>query len=350
MFYINRFPESFTRHSAFAWLCREAAVPCAEFDLRHRRVMKHSWRLGRALQRYGEYYYGSGWNALLPYWDELRFLIKAPPKCHAVHFLWAEFASPRYRWPYRKMGTKVLGTFHCSARRLPRVLNGFRCFESFDRISVVSASQIDYFVSEGVAREKIDVTHLGVDTDYFCASTTRCLRDALQVLLVGKTERDHVFAAELMGKLRDRRVALSVCTSEENAPLYRGLPNVTVMPYLDDDDLVALYQASDLLLMPVLDCTANDALLESMACGTPVMINRVGGVPEYVDPSANFVLDGKELDEWADVIIRMQADRSMVLDRREMVRDGALKFSWPTVVRQWHRFQRNALRVSAPVL
>ena len=69
---------------------------------------------------------------------------------------------------------------------------------------------------------------------------------------------------------------LSVCTAPEYHGIYKDIPSVRILPFLPDNELTRLYQETELVVMPMLDCTSNDAVLEAMSCGTPVMSNRVG--------------------------------------------------------------------------
>jgi glycosyltransferase involved in cell wall biosynthesis len=60
---------------------------------------------------------------------------------------------------------------------------------------------------------------------------------------------------------------------------------VTPLPAVKDDRLLAvIYSAADLLVFPTLAENLPNGVIESMACGTPVVAFDVGGVSEAVRP------------------------------------------------------------------
>ncbi len=303
-------------------------------------VQSRSWTAGHALRRWGMNHYGSEWNWLVPYAHEwlLARATQAAGRGDVIHFLMAEFASPRHpRW-FNRHGARLVGTFHCSARRLEQVLGRYRCLSAFDRISVMSASQVPFFVARGYPADRIQVTLHGVDSDYFHPGTQpREPRSdgALRLLLVGSTERDHAFAARVMRQVQAEPFHLEVLTSPVNRQAYEGLPNVTCLSGLNDAQLVEVYRRADLLFMPVLDCTANNAVMESMSCGTPVMANRAGGIPEYVKADCNYLFDRKDVDEWVTALRRLNGNRVELLARRAAVRAWAESLDWRVVKSQY---------------
>jgi glycosyltransferase involved in cell wall biosynthesis len=70
-------------------------------------------------------------------------------------------------------------------------------------------------------------------------------------------------------------------------------PRVRWHADLPDEELRRIYRQSDLLVLPLCDCTANNALQEGLACGLPVIVTDVGGVRDYANEQfADFVRPG----------------------------------------------------------
>ena len=338
-------PPGFPEKSCFMGLVTALGAEALWYDITHEKVMQRSWTLGHLLRRLGDAYYGTTWNALVPFLDEWRLSRRIDSPSPLVHFLWGEFASPRWPGLFRKKGGRVVGTFHCSARRQQKVLGNFKCWKNFDRISVVSKSQIPFIAEQGFDPAQISVVRLGVDTHYFAPDPAVRWPESgpLRGVLVGKTERDHEFMADVLRKLPPGVLELSVCTAYEGQQIYRGVPNAKVLPFLGDGELLRLYQEAELMVMPMLDLTANDAMLEAMACGTPVMTNNVGGVPEYLDRASSFIMDNRTVDEWVDRLVTMARDRQSLHAMRGAVRAWAERFDWTAVVSDYRAFHQQAM-------
>ena len=66
------------------------------------------------------------------------------------------------------------------------------------------------------------------------------------------------------------------CGIDKNIKIYKA-------GYINNDmDLASLYQAADIMVLPTLADNLPNTILESMACGTPVVAFNVGGIPEIV--------------------------------------------------------------------
>ncbi len=324
-------PPGFSARSGMRPVAEYTGSSIVRYRETWRRYMKYSWRFGHILQRWGRHYYQSDWNALVPWMDELKFLrIIKNYDNPLLHFLWGEFASPAWSAVFRKKSRGILGTFHCSERRLPRVITGSRPVHSYDVITLMSETQRAYFNGLGVPDDRIRVYLHGVDTEYFKPLENRPAGHdrKLNCFLLGETERDHEFMYKVLKKLPPNSIRLYVKTFKHWVPGYRQYSQVEILPFMSDEELLKLYQVSDLLLMPMLDCTANNVFLESMACGTPVMTNRVGGVSEYIADDCNIIMEDKSVDEWVDRLMDLSENRQQLTALRPAVRVWAETFEW----------------------
>jgi len=304
------------------------------------RLEQRSSRLGQWARKAGVRYYGSQWNSLLPGWDEWRLAWRGPHSQIGIsHFLWGEFARPRWPWLFRRGGSKLVVTFHASATRLPEVLGGLRSLRGLDGITLMSKTQEPFFQALGMPSGRMRTILHGVDTAHFQPAPDRVPGNGpLRGFLIGVTERDHAFMAQVLRALPPDVLQLDVATSSAQQANYEGVPHVNILPRLDDRQLLRVYQEADLLVMPMRDCTANNAVLEAMACGTPVLINRIGGVPEYVDASCNHVLEDKDVDRWVAALTELRGRRAALEASRPAVRAAAEKMDWHTVARSYLQF------------
>lgn len=309
------------------------------------RVQAWSWRLGEALRNWGIRCYGSQWNALVPWRDEARILRALPRSAepYPVHFVFGEFVAPRRVAPYHRRGARVIVSVHCSARRWASVWRRPDGFAQADEVVLMSESQRP-FVAAHVPAERIRRILHGVMTEHFTPPTQRPRAGRFRMFLLGNTERDHEFAAQVAARLPAEKFEWRIRTASHERSFYAGLPCVTLLPKLADAEMLAEYRQADVLAMPMLDSAANNVLLESMACGTPVVTNRTGGVAEYVAPDCNFVLSNdRHADEWVAKLLELEQDRDAVERLRPATRAWAEKFDWRLIADEYRAMYRDVL-------
>ena len=200
---IQHHPQFFAKRTGFPALREVLQATPVWYDPVWERLQARSWTLGHMLRRAGIAWYGTTWNSAVPLWDDLRFLFSiAHPDRAVAHFLWGEFALPKWPALYRRRGITLVGTFHSSARRQAEVLGRVPSFNGFDRISLVSRTQVPYFVERGYPEDQLEVILLGVECAHFRPGAYAPRPDGpLRALLVGFTERDHEFMAAVLRKL-----------------------------------------------------------------------------------------------------------------------------------------------------
>ena len=338
-------PAGFSPHSGLEPIAQELGAERLEFAPLWVRLQKRSWTFGNAVRQWGIRHYGSSWNALVPGWDEARFLRALPRSAepYPVHFVWGEFGAPRRVAPYRRKGARVVVSVHCSARRWESVWLRPDGYAQADLVVLTSESQRP-FVARHVPAERIRTILHGVVAAHFTPPAQREPRGKFRLFMMGDTERDHEFAAQIAARLPADRFEWRIRTMARERTCYAGVPSVNLLPRLSDAEMLAEYRQADLLAMPMLDSAANNVILESMACGTPVMVNRVGGIPEYVDPACNFVLSNdRQVDEWVDKLLWLERNRAVAEQMRPATRVWAEKFDWKLIAEQYRAAYRDVL-------
>lgn len=118
------------------------------------------------------------------------------------------------------------------------------------------------------------------------------LRDRLRVLVLGG----------LSGSGHAEPDLVSRAVAEE------GLRDVVTQgPPVSREQLARHYRAADLLAVPSHNESFGLVALEALACGTPVVAARVGGLPVAVG-DAGVLVDGHDPADWADAIARTLAE------------------------------------------
>lgn len=194
----------------------------------------------------------------------------------------------------------------------------------------------------GASPDRVHVLRNGVDAERFRPEPAAAARARLGVggepllLSVGNllAVKRHHLVIEALALLRSRwpgaRLAL-VGGGELRAELEAksrasGVADaVHFAGQVPQDQLRWWYSAADLLVLASSREGWPNVLLEAMACGTPVLASRVGGVPEVVSSpvlgAAVEVDDARALADAAGQLVERALDR-------DAVRQHALRMSW----------------------
>lgn len=209
-----------------------------------------------------------------------------------------------------------------------------------NRVIVVSPSQRDFFARH-LAEERIHLVPHGIDTDAFRPLGTPDFSAPPLVLTVGWWLRDWDVLDAVHDRLHrryGRQIRLTLVTRGD-AARHRH-PAVRVLQGIGEPELISLYRKATVVLLPLLGATANNALLEALACGTPVVATDVGGIRHYAGDGSGTVLvpSGDPLAAaGAAEALLAEVGTARHAVRRAAARDRALEFAWPQVA---HRIRR----------
>jgi teichuronic acid biosynthesis glycosyltransferase TuaC len=207
----------------------------------------------------------------------------------------------------------------------------------------------------GIPAAKIGTLRNGVDLALFRPVERDAVRAHLDIagytlLAVGNLVplKGHELMIEALPLLPDVRLLIAGA-----GPLQRHLEaaasrlgvagRVRFLGALPQDALRGYYGAADALLLASSSEGWANVLLESMACGTPVVAPRVGGIPEVVaDPAAGLLYRERTGAAIAEAVRQLRASQP----DRDATRRYAERFSWDETTRGQLRLFRSI--VGAP--
>jgi glycosyltransferase involved in cell wall biosynthesis len=229
-----------------------------------------------------------------------------------------------------------------------------RVFMLSARIVAVSAFSARQIVDRSPpAAEKVRVVPTGVETDFFCPPEDKAVAkralglDSAEPLvlgvgrLAGVKQFDRLITAFAAARAQGLQARLVIAGGGPERPRLEKLiatygvgERVTLAGYCDPPRLRALMQAADLQVCSSAFENLSLAILEGMACGTPVLGTPGGGTPELVGAiDATLVLPDDRPASMADALPRWlsQPDRLAGLGRKARTL-AVERYDWERVV------------------
>jgi glycosyltransferase involved in cell wall biosynthesis len=237
----------------------------------------------------------------------------------------------------RRRGARVICTYHQPPEQLEGLLPSARGLTRMDAVVALAEPQAQ-FLAERIGADRVFVVPHGVDTTYFRPANGSTASGATAghdptCLFVGSWLRDFETLEKVVRLVaaREPGIRFRIVTSAEQVTLLDGLPNVERTERVSDEELLRIYQSADLFLLPLVACTANNSLLEAMACGLPLVASDVGGVREYVDDSCAVLVPASDPEAMADSVISLCSDDRRRAEMSSASRARALELDWSRV-------------------
>lgn len=230
--------------------------------------------------------------------------------------------------------------------------------------AVTAASEIE--VGElldlyGASRERIEIIPCGVDPNVFRPMRQVDAREALGrdqceriVLFVGRIEQikgiDVLLRALGLLFFRHPELRNDLCLlvvggaldpgddapeTEKLTELHRLVhqhrmeANVSFVGSLEQQRLAVFYAAADVCAVPSLTESFGLVALEAMACGTPVVGTRVGGLQKLIeDQESGLLVPAGDYQALAEAIAQVLTDHRLRMHLAHGARDRAEHFTW----------------------
>jgi glycosyltransferase involved in cell wall biosynthesis len=201
------------------------------------------------------------------------------------------------------------------------------------RFLAASSFTRDSLVEHGVSASNIEVIPYGVDLERFHPATLPPRNAKLELLFVGRiNQRKGVkYLLEALRLLKSDQVHLTICgrVVDDLAIFKPFASQITIRPSVSSSELVAAYQAADLFVFPSVAEGFAQVLLESLACGLPILSTTHTAAPDLIDDGEQgFLVEPSRADLIADRIEWALNHRDALRAMRQPARECAERFTW----------------------
>ncbi len=248
---------------------------------------------------------------------------------HSLQFLPAiaqRFAQTGKRLP-------VIVTLHQPADKLSALVPP-PLLRYVDRVMVLAPDQKQWLLQH-LPEEKVHMILHGVDTGFFhpAAEPGTDPNARFRCLTVGSWLRDYDTLDNIAALYEgDPGIEFHIVSAGQANKSHPG--NVTVHHGIPDDDLAALYHTADLVVLPLHGSTVNNAILEGIASGVPVVATDLPGVRAYVPGDESLKVSPSTPEAFKQAIDTLRANPGERLRRSKLARRRAEELAWNKVAQQ----------------
>lgn len=234
------------------------------------------------------------------------------------------------------------------------------CIDRSDAVTTVSASLRDDTRRDMPVKSDIVVIPNFLDCDFHRRAPDPALRarfcaphEKLVTHISNLRPVKHVDAVvRVFAKIRERVAARLLIVGEgpELGRTEQLIDQLGVSAHVEligeAQDVIALLSVSDLFLLPSLQESFGLSALEAMACGVPVVVSNVGGLPEVVtDGVTGFLHPPDAVDRMAESAVRILSDPGLhARMAAEAVRLAVERFSANRIVPQYEALYERTLK------
>ena len=176
----------------------------------------------------------------------------------------------------------------------------------------------------------LDVEEFAPRDTNFCRDLWNIPRDAAVVLFaaesVANVRKGFAHLAQAVAGIRGVENLLLVSVGGGKCELPAGLPHLPLGKVNNDRMLSTIYSAADVFVIPSLQESFGQTVIESLACGTPVVGFASGGIPDMVRPGqTGWLAPTGDTNTLRDAIETALRDRERRLAMSPVCREVAVR-------------------------
>lgn len=251
----------------------------------------------------------------------------------------------------KETGVKVIISVHQPSSWWQATHQKHNVLSLADGVITMSNSCIP-FLKEYVSEDCIKVIPHGVDIDFW-AKGAKNSSSMPYCIVVGHWLRDFACIFGVVRRLHSERFPLrfkfvlpNLQRQKNIVDGLREIPTCEVLHDITDEALRDQYHNACALFLPLKDATANNAVLEAMACGCPVVTSNVEGLITYLGENWPLFYKNNDIDGFCDALKNIAGNKSVRQHYSSLILDRIKDLSWEKVAQETVLFYKRILAFS----
>ncbi len=178
---------------------------------------------------------------------------------------------------------------------------------NLDLVITVGSSQVEFFENYGL--KTIYIPH-GVDINFFNPKKRKVKLG--EFLFVGQHLRDFETLNKLSESMEkfNKDYIIRCVVREEYTKFISKRANIRIYNGVSDEKLLDFYNKSVALVLPLLEVTACNSVLEALASGLPIISSNLESNQTYLRNTKNILLSNDDIEKWIDSMDLFNSDMS----------------------------------------
>jgi glycosyltransferase involved in cell wall biosynthesis len=278
-----------------------------------------------------------------------RYIIDSVSERPLIHMLYGDSMLSLIPTMKAKYDFQLMATIHACPADMGDIFARPSRLSAVDHFILLAPNQYRPLIDLGVPEEKISVVPHGIDLKNIQAvhqqrnpdHTGDFQSDQITVLGVGNWRRDFALYNQIF-KACDQydQITFKMVVPDYRRSELEPTEQVTILSDLSDEELVALYDSSDVLLMAVRDAAANNVILEAMAHGLPIVGNQHAALEWYSGEAMRSFGSPKEA---ANILYGLWAEPEKRIALSEQAYQQAKEYDWQLIAERMNDLYQQLL-------